>query len=74
MPIYLIVTTKSRGSSSPYNKFLMFVAFLEMIADLLCCICLVFAMPLYASVYNICLVVTCWEMADLLALVCGVLL
>ena len=35
--------------------------------------CLVFAMPLYASVY-ICLVVTCWERADLLALVCGVLL
>ena len=35
--------------------------------------CLVFAMPLCASVY-ICLVVTCWERADLLALVCGVLL
>ena len=31
-------------------------------------LCLVFAMPLYASVY------TCWERADLLALVCGVLL
>ena len=30
-------------------------------------------MPLCASVY-LCLVVTCWEMADLLALVCGVLL
>ena len=35
--------------------------------------CLVFAMPLYTSVY-MCLVVTCWERADLLALVCGVLL
>ena len=34
--------------------------------------CLVFAVPLYASVY-VCLVVTCWERADLLALVCGVL-
>ena len=33
--------------------------------------CLVFALPLYASVY-MCLVVTFWEMADLLALVCGV--
>ena len=33
--------------------------------------CLVFAMPLCASVY-MCLVVTCWERADLLALVCGV--
>ena len=29
------------------------------------------AMHLYASVY-MCLVVTCWERADLLALVCGV--
>ena len=34
---------------------------------------LVFAMPLCPSVY-MCLVVTCWERADLLALVCGVLL
>ena len=32
---------------------------------------LVFAMSLRASVY-ICFVVTCWEKADLLALVCGV--
>ena len=35
--------------------------------------CLVFAMSLYASVYT-CFVVTCWERADLFALVCGVLL
>ena len=33
--------------------------------------CLVFAMSLCASVY-MCFVVTCWERADLLALVCGV--
>ena len=33
--------------------------------------CLVFAMSLYASVY-MCFVVTCWERADLFALVCGV--
>ena len=33
--------------------------------------CLVFAMPLCASVY-MCLVVTSWERADILALVCGV--
>ena len=33
--------------------------------------CLVVAMPLYASVY-MCLVVTHWERADLLALACGV--
>ena len=39
--------------------------------DLLCFFCLVFALPLCASVY-MCLVVTCWERADLLALVCDV--
>ena len=40
--------------------------------DLLCFFfCLVFAMRLCASVY-MCLVVTCWERAALLALVCGV--
>ena len=35
--------------------------------------CLAFVMLLCASVY-MCLVVTCWEMADLLARVCVVLL
>ena len=39
--------------------------------DLLYLFCLVFAMSLCASVY-MCFVVTCWERADLLALVCGV--
>ena len=40
--------------------------------DLLCFFFyLVSAMLLYATVY-LCLVVTCWERADLLALVCGV--
>ena len=34
--------------------------------------CLVFAKSLRASVY-MCVVVTCFERADLLALVCGVL-
>ena len=33
--------------------------------------CLVFAMSLCASVYKY-FVLTCWEMADLLPLVCGV--
>ena len=33
--------------------------------------CPVFAMSLCASVY-MCFVVTCWERADLLALICGV--
>ena len=39
--------------------------------DLLCFFCLVFAMPLHASVY-MCLVVNYLERADLLAFVCGV--
>ena len=40
--------------------------------DLLCFFfCLVFAMHLFASVY-MCFVVTSWEEADLVALVCGV--
>ena len=39
--------------------------------DVLCFFCLAFAMHLYASVY-MCLVVTCWERADLLALGGGV--
>ena len=47
--------------TDPSKAVLLFV-------DLLCFFCLVFVMPLCASVY-LCLVVTCWEMADLLALV-----
>ena len=39
--------------------------------DLLCFFCLAFAMPLCVFVYMR-LVVTYWERADLLALVCGV--
>ena len=39
--------------------------------DLLCFFCLVFVMPLCASVY-LCLVATCWERVDLLTLVGGV--
>ena len=39
--------------------------------DLLCFFCLVLAMSLCASV-SMCFVVTCWERADLLALVFGV--
>ena len=39
--------------------------------DHLCFLCLVFVMPLCVSVY-MCFVVTCWERAAFLALVCGV--
>ena len=41
--------------------------------DLFSFFCLVFAVPLCASVC-VCLMVACWEGAGLLALVCGVLL
>ena len=41
------------------------------VASFMFLFCLVFAMSLCASVY-MCFVVTCWERADLLALVCGV--
>ena len=41
--------------------------------DLLYFFCLVFAMPLYTSVY-VCLMVTCWERADLLCLTVSLLL
>ena len=53
------------------QKFLPAAAVIGAFVDLLCFFCLVFAMPLYVSVY-MCLVVTCWERADLLAVVCGV--
>ena len=39
--------------------------------DLLCFFWFVLAMSFCASV-NMCFVVTCWERADLFALVCGV--
>ena len=54
------------GLSSPVNYFTD-----RSKAVLLLWIFYVFAMPLCASVY-MCFVVTFWERADLLALVCGV--
>ena len=56
----------------PSSKIFLTIQRRYFFVDLLCFFfCLVFAMPLCASVY-MCLVVTCWEKADLLALVCGV--
>ena len=46
-------------------------AVLQLLNFLYVFFCLVFVMPLCASVY-LCLVITCWERADVLALVCGV--
>ena len=52
----VLIIPPNRGSENQTFMFLL---------------CLVFAMSLCASVY-MCFVVTCWERADLLALVCGV--
>ena len=49
-----------RGTRTCYNLLRLHYAFYAM-----------FALPLCASIY-MCLVVTCWERAYLLALVCGV--
>ena len=51
-----------------HEMLLFIVCFIGALIFLLC---LVFAMSLCASVY-MCFVVTCWERADLLVLVCGV--
>ena len=52
--------------SSPYPCFISLL-YLDFYVFVLSCVCYV----LCASVY-MCFVVTCWERADLLALVCGV--
>ena len=57
--------------SRPPVKILLTVPGGTSFVYLLCSFCLVFAMSLCASVY-LCLVVTCWERADFLAIVCGV--
>ena len=54
-----------------FKNILLTVPRRYVFVDLLCFFCLVFAMLMCASVY-MCLVVTCWERADLLALTCGV--
>ena len=53
------------------EKYLLTVPRLYFFCGSVICFCLVFVMPLCLSVY-LCLVVTCWERAGLLALVCGV--
>ena len=58
-------------SCLPWLNLYLAVDKVSPFVDLLCFFCLVFVMPLCASVY-LCLVVTCWEKADLLALICGV--
>ena len=58
--------------SNPPVKYLMTVPRRYFFCgSLMFLFCLVFAMSLCSSVY-MCFVATCWERADLLALVCGV--
>ena len=69
--IYLNLDTCEKNTVCKIKLLEAHIAF--SFVDLLCFFCFVFAMTLYASVY-FCLVVTCWERAELLAFVCGVLL
>ena len=61
------------GHSKRTPKSLLTVSRRYFFCGSLCFLCFVFALPLCVSVY-MCLMVTCLEGADLLALVCGVLL
>ena len=56
---------KSKNGASVSEEFAFFCG------SFMFLFCLLFAMSLCVSVY-MCFVVTCWERADLLALVCGV--
>ena len=61
-------STSETGLNPPVKYFAYRSNAVLFVVDLLCFFCLVFAMALYASVY-MCLMVTCWEMADLLFVV-----
>ena len=53
------------------SPYLCFISLYFFCGSFMFLFCLMSAMSLCASVY-MCFVVTCWERADLLALVCGV--
>ena len=64
---------RETGLSPPVKYFMTVPRRYFFCGSLMFLFCLVFAMSLCTFVY-MCFVVTCWERADLLALVCGVLL
>ena len=74
-------TSELRVRLAPLNRFKPsskifywpFQGGTSFVGSLMFFFCLVFSMSLCAFIY-MCFVVTCWERADLLALVCGVLL
>ena len=62
------ITTSEQTAAETTGGGNIFVSsFVDVLCFFLYCVCYAFL----ASVY-MCLVVTCWEKADLLALVCGV--
>ena len=65
------VKSKAFSLSPPVKYFTDRSKAVLLLRNLLYLFCFVFAMSLCASVY-MCFVVTCWERADLLVLVCGV--
>ena len=67
-----VMARRKTGLSPPVNYFTDRSKAVRLLW-IFCFFCLAFVMPLCASVY-MCLVVTCWERADLLALFCGILL
>ena len=74
---YAIRAYQLRVNLAPYNRFKpsckIFYWPFQGDASFVDLFCLVCAMPLCASVYMrlVVAIVTCWERADLLALVCG---
>ena len=71
--LFTYVPHKRRSRLSPPVKYFTDRSKAVLLLWIFCVFCLVLTVPLFAPVY-MCLVVTCWERADLLALVCGVLL
>ena len=69
---FVIVVFPDHTILSPPVKYLTDRSKAVLLLWIFCVLfCLVFAIPLYTSDY-MCLVVTCWERADLLALVSDV--
>ena len=69
--LFLVTVTMKEQKSPPVKYFTGRSKAVLFCGSFMFLFCLVFAMSLCTSVY-MCFVVTCWERADLLALVCGV--
>ena len=69
----MILARRETGLSSPVKYFFSSFQVSASFVDHLCYLCLAFVMLSRASVHCS-LVVTCWERAELLALICYVIL